>query len=273
MSYKPIQMPSKFIDKPQQVHESYVPHLSRPMPKVAPHHGDQRDRAKKLTWWHDHVSAYRTPEIHSHSLSLGPWCFILQHQRLPPACWDSSTHRQHHFMLSTMPRSDSRTLVSKRWLQPLNQPEIQQGIHPWDLKLKETEDWDHLSPGGKYYFTRYQLTVTSGVCLIRWYVTQEPSGISGIHTPDSVETWNRNQCRCNSCGQPESQGASRSESTLISPHLVFRFVPFLSARNWDTCKLGLKRMEVVSGTPGWIVTFQLRVAWLSQKRPVLSSPN
>jgi len=36
----------------------------------------------------------------------------------------------------------------------LNQLENQQGIHLWNFKLKETEDWDHLSPGGKYYFTR-----------------------------------------------------------------------------------------------------------------------
>jgi len=55
--------------------------------------------------------------------------------------------------------------------------------------------------------------------------------------------------------------------------MVVRFVPFPSVRRWDTCKLGSKRMEGVSGTPGWTVTFQLLDVWLSQKDPVLLGPN
>ncbi len=59
----------------------------------------------------------------------------------------------------TTPPSDSKEPASKRFLCNFLVDVVSNNL----LQIKETEDWDHITPGGKYYFTRYFLVIVVDV--------------------------------------------------------------------------------------------------------------
>jgi hypothetical protein len=120
-----------------------------------------------------------------------------------------------------------------------------------DPQIKETDNWDHIVPGGKYYFTRsesitpifHALTICVAVDLLgtklRWLrLRSQKNGFLELALASLLPT---------STAQTSEFVAS---DFGISPLTLFRSGLSLNVARLATYKSELRRTEAVSGTLG-----------------------